>query len=382
MKYDCELMARSAFDSSVLLTGFPTFVSRQMADQILVAEPRTLLYCVVRAKYAKVAAELLEVMPAERRKRVVLLDGDAAAMDMGLSGAEFREVTSRIDRIFHFARVTHLAAPRDLTEYTNVQGATEAIELASASPSLRSVVMLTSASLAQPTRGVARETFPSSRMAHKTFVDETFARAERLAHRAMSRIPIAVLRPSIIIGDSRTGEVDRFDGPYTLVLLILTSPAAASVPLPIRGDAPLNMVPVDYVVRAAHRIGSDPAAPGRIFHLVDSSPLPARRVFELIAHVAGRRSPHGFVPSLVARSLLRAPGIEHIVKSPRGFLELLSTNVRYDAANTDELLRGTGIVCPPFEAYVDRMVAYVQERIRERRRQESFRVEEAEDPLS
>lgn len=375
-------MARSAFDSSVLLTGFPTFVSRQMAGQILAAEPKTQLYCVVRAKYAKVAAELVELMPAEQRKRVVLLDGDSAAMDMGLSGAEFREVTARIDRIFHFARVTHLAAPRELTEYTNVQGAHEAIELARCSPSLRCLVMLTSASLAEPVRGVAREQFPNVRLQHKTFIEETLARAERFARRAMPRIPITVLRPSIIIGDSRTGEIDRFDGPYTLILLILTSPAGAAAQLPIRADAPLNMVPVDYVVRAAHRIGSDPAAPGRIFHLVDSSPLPSRRVFELVAHVAGRRSPRGFVPSLVARSLLRAPGIEHVVKSPRGFLELLATNVRYDAANADQLLRGTGIACPPFEAYVDRMVAYVQERIRERRQQESFRIEEAEDPLS
>jgi len=375
-------MARSGFASSVLVTGFPTFVARRLAEHILVVEPKTQLYCVVRSKYAKLATELVEMLPAEQRKRVVLLEGDSAAMDMGLSGAEFREVTARIDRIFHLARVTHLAAPRDLTEYTNVQGAAEAVELAGCAPSLRCLVMLTSASLAQPERNIAREAFPTRPTTHKTVVNATLARAERIAQRAMSRIPVAVLRPSIIVGDSRTGEIDRFDGPYTLLLLILTSPPGASAPLPIRGDALLNMVPVDFVVRAVHRIGSHPAAPGRIFHLVDSSPLPARRVFELVAHVAGRRSPRGFVPSLVARSLLRAPGIEHVVKSPRGFLELLTHDVRYDATNTDELLRGTGIVCPPFEAYVDQMVAYVQQRIRERRQQESFRIEQEEDPLS
>lgn len=375
-------MSRSSIDSAVLLTGFPSFGARQFAEQLLAAEPCTLLYCIVRAKYAQLAVELVQVLPSAQRTRIVLLEGDSAAMDMGLSGAEFREVSARIDRIFHFAITTDLAAPAELAEYTNVQGTCEAIEMASNSPSLRCLVMLSTASIAPANQGVAREQFPEQRHHFRTHVESSLARAERIIRRAMPRLPICILRPSIVIGDSRTGEIDRFDGPYTLLLLILSSPSSASTSLPVRGDAPLNMVPVDFVVRAAHKLGSHPSAPGRIFHLIDSSPLPARRVFELVAHVAGRRSPKGFVPSLVARSLLRAPGIEQIAKSPRGFLELLSSKVRYDASNADEALRGTGIACPPFEAYVDHMVAYVQERMQERQRQASFQVEEAEDPLS
>ena len=167
-----------------------------------------------------------------------------------------------------------------------------------------------------------------------------------------------------------------------LILLILTSPANAAVPMPIRGDIPLNLVPVDFVIRAAHVIASSPRSPGKTFHLVDPSPLSARRVFELVAHAAGRRSPRGFVPSYVARSMIRAPGIERFVKSPRGFLEQLTTNVRYDARNATETLRGTGVLCPPFESYVDNLVAYVKSRIRERRRQRDDEMQYADDPLS
>jgi thioester reductase-like protein len=198
----------------------------------------------------------------------------------------------------------------------------------------------------------------------------------------MGRVPVAILRPSIIIGDSRSGEVDPLDRPYTLILLILNAPAKAAVTLPVRADIPLNLVPIDYVVRATHAISHSPLAVGRTFHLVDPSPLPAGRAFELMAYAAGKRSTRGAVPSYLTRALLRAPGLERIVRSPKAFLQLLTSPVRYDATNAEAVLRGTGILCPPFESYVDRIVAHVQQHIRERRRVEAYQSEEAYDPLS
>ena len=64
----------------------------------------------------------------------------------------------------------------------------------------------------------------------------------------MGELPIAIVRPTQIVGDSRTGEVDRFDGPYLLILLILSAPQDFPVLLPARGDTPMNLVPIDFVV--------------------------------------------------------------------------------------------------------------------------------------
>jgi nucleoside-diphosphate-sugar epimerase len=198
-------------------------------------------------------------------------------------------------------------------------------------------------------------------------MEETRARGERMLRAAMDRVPVAVLRPSIVVGDSTTGEIDRMDGPYLLFVLILTAPPDLAIPLPGRGDAPLHLVPVDYVARAACAIGKHPKAPGRTFHLVDPSPLPARRVFELVAEHGGRRSPRGFIPANFARALLRTPGIERFAKSPRGLLETLGTDVTFDARNTGEILRGTDIRCPPIASYIGRLVEYVKLRQREKR---------------
>jgi len=212
----------------------------------------------------------------------------------------------------------------------------------------------------------------------RTPVEATLARAERLARSCMKELPIVVVRPTQIVGDSRTGEVDRFDGPYLLILLILSSPQELPLPLPTRGDAPMHLVPIDWVVQAAHRIGMSKTSPGRTFHLADPRPLTVRRVFELVARAGGKRLPTGFIPTNVARALLRAPGLKAVAKSPRAFLEQIATPVRYDTRNTEEALRGTGLSCPPFESYVDQLVAYVRRRVQEQRsRSEEVEVEDS-----
>jgi len=194
----------------------------------------------------------------------------------------------------------------------------------------------------------------------------------------MARVPIVVVRPSIVVGDSQTGEIDRFDGVYLLILLIVTSPPDFALPLPGRGDAPLNIVPIDYVARAELAIGRDPRAVGGTYHIVDPAALTVRRVFELVARAGGRRMPRGFIPANLTKALLRTPGLERFAKSPRALLDTLGTPVTYGSANADALLAGTGIRCPPFETYVEQLVGYVQLRLRERRAKTE---EQIHDPL-
>jgi hypothetical protein len=161
----------------------------------------------------------------------------------------------------------------------------------------------------------------------------------------------------------------------------VTTPPEIALPLPGLGDEPLNLVPIDWVARASVAIGRDPRAPGRAFHLVDPRPLSARRAFELIARAGGRRGPLGSIPANLAKVLLRTPGLDRIAKSPRAFLETLTTPVTYDATNTNELLASLGVEqCPPFESYVDKVVEYVQRRVRERRATKRGS-DEAADPL-
>jgi nucleoside-diphosphate-sugar epimerase len=155
------------------------------------------------------------------------------------------------------------------------------------------------------------------------------------------------------------------------------------VPLPGRGDVPLNLVPIDYAVDAGVAIANDPRSVGRTFHLVDENPPTARRVFELIAEATGRPGPVGSLPSQLATALLRTPGLERFSQIPRTFLEQLATDVTYDARNTRELLAGTGLHCPKAASYLPVMVDYVraqqQRKVKRTRRESEEHTEDALD---
>jgi len=371
-------MVRPGYDEVVLLTGFPSFAARKLCGELLRdGGPRTFVHAVVPAAFAAAAQSALAELPAGQRDRVALVEGDAAAMDLGLSGAEFKSLASEVDRIHHMAQVSYLAADRKLAEQVNIGGAREVLELARACRSLRGLVIHSTSQVSGDREGVVVEAELDKGQGFRNVVEETMARAEKLVRASMPKLPITVVRPTIVIGDSRTGEVDRFDGPYFLILLIVTSPPELPLALPGGAETSLHLVPVDYYVRAACAIGRDPRAVGRTFHIGDPSPLTVKRVFELVAAAGGRRTPRGFIPANLTKALLRTPGIDRLAKSPRAFLEALATRVTYSYAGTTELLADTDIRCPPFEGYVERVVEYVQLRLREKRQEEP----EVEDSL-
>jgi thioester reductase-like protein len=373
---------RRGYDEVVLVTGFPSFRAKKMVEHLVRVEEKSLIHTVVRKKFEREAKAALDALPKAERSRIVPIEGDAAAMDLGLSGKEYRELAAEVDRIHHVAQFTYPAASREQAELVNVGGMREIIELGRMCRDLRSIVLHSSALVSGDRHGLVRESELNAGQHFRTPVEETLARAERLAKSQVDKLPIIVLRPTMIIGDSGTGEVDRLDGPYLLILLIVSSPQDFPVLLPTRGEALLHLVPIDYVVRAAHHIGRQPAAVGRTFHLADPRPLTVRRVFELVAESGGKRLPGGFIPTRVAKALLSAPGVNLLTKSPRAFVEMMGTPVRYDTANTEELLGGTDITCPAFESYVDAVVEYVKKRVQERKiKSETDREANIEDAL-
>ena len=186
--------------------------------------------------------------------------------------------------------------------------------------------------------------------------------AERIVREAMDELPITVIRPSLLVGDSNTGQIDNMDGPHFFMHVLVNLPLDIHLPLVGKGAFPLNMVPVDYVVSAMEYIAGHPDAAGRTFHLVDLNPLPSRKVFELLCRIADKKPPRRRIPSNLATALMKMPGLEKHWRSPRLFVECLNQLVLYNAMNTTEILRGTGISCPSFPNYAHNLVSFLQKR--------------------
>lgn len=386
-------MPRPGYEAVLLVTGFPSLYAATMIKHVLAAEASTFVYITAEAKHAAAAKALLDALPPDQRGRVELLEASPTAIDLGLSGAEFRAITRELDRIHHIPHVRDATAGKKAAPPVSVVCAAEVIAIAKACSSLRCLVLHSTAAVSGDREGVVYEADLDVGQSFRSPAAEARMRAEKLARRAMEAVPIAVVRPTTIIGkavsigaplnEAATAGSPRLPEVHLLVLLLLAKPKELTIPLPGKtGDVPVHVAPLDYVVRAAHAIGRSARSPGLTFHLADPDPPSARRVIELIAASPAKRST-GRVPSDLAKLLLRTPGIESFVRNPRAFVGELMIPVRYDTSTTESALAGTGIVCPPFASYVDDLVGEVEAFIRASREADINSIElEVDDPLS
>jgi thioester reductase-like protein len=366
-----------AAPETVVLTGLPTLLARRVAERVLELRG-TRIAAIVLPKFREQAQAFVDGLAEDARARITLLEGDAAAMDLGLSGPEFRRLAAEVDVIHHAAQATYLGVDERTAEAMNVRATREALELARAASHLRVFVHHSTTSVSGDRRGLVLEEELDVGQRPRNVIEATKLRGEKLV-RAAKDVPSVVVRPSIVVGDARTGEIDRLDGPYLLILLMLTAPPEFAFPLPTQGDAPLHVVPIDWVAAASVAIARDPRAIGRTFHLVDRQPETVRRCFEILARAAGRREPRGFIPTNLTRAVLRTPGLDRVARSPRAFVDQLATKVQYSSANTDAILAGTGLEAPRFSDYAETMVAHVRQRLLAERRRRAE--PEIEDPL-
>jgi hypothetical protein len=121
------------------------------------------------------------------------------------------------------------------------------------------------------------------------------------------------------------------------------------------------------VNRAAFALSRDPRAVDRTFHLVDPSPMSARRVYEMIAEKARKRLPRFNVSAKAAEMMLRLPVLEKLSRPHRAAISYVNQLAIYNCRNALELLDGSGIRCPPLTSYLDKLIAYVQDEYRRRR---------------
>ncbi|MBF5041220.1 SDR family oxidoreductase [Aggregicoccus sp. 17bor-14] len=360
---------------SYFVTGFPGFIGKRLVTHLAEAEPRAHLALLVQPRHLKEAQRLVKGL--ENPGRVELLTGDVADMHLGLSGEEYERLRGRTTDIFHLAALTSLSTPKETAWRVNVDGTRNVLELARDCGGLRRFNHLSTCYVSGDRVGVIAEDELDRGQAFRNAYEETKFHAERLVQRAGASLPVTIFRPGSVVGDSRTGEIDRFDGPYYLGILLVTSPLVAPLPLPGNGVAPLNVIPMDYLVEAVWTLSRDPAAVGQTFHLVDPNPMSARRVYELVAERANRKLPRFNLSARAADVMLRLPVLERLARPQRAAISYVSHLALYNCHNTLERLEGTSVRCPPLLSYLDPLVDYVRGQY-EKRREQAL---EVEDPL-
>lgn len=358
------------------VTGYPGLIGQRLVEHIAKTDPKGHIALLVQPKFLKDAQRYVEKIPGAT---IELLTGDIVDMHLGLSGEEYQRLCENVTQLFHLAAISYLGVPRDIALRVNVDGTRNVLELARDCRKLRRFNHFSTCYVSGDRVGVIAEDELDCGQAFRNAYEETKFQAEKLVRRAAATLPVSIYRPSSVVGDSRTGEIDRFDGPYYLAILLVTSPLTVPLPLPGNGVAPLNVVPVDFVIDAVWALSRDPRGAGRTFHLVDPNPMSARRVYELIAEKANRKLPKFTLSAKAADVMLRLPVLEKLARPQRAAISYVNHLAIYNSHNTLELLDGTGIRVPPLSTYLDQLVGYVREQYKKKK--EEKRVEHVDDPL-
>jgi nucleoside-diphosphate-sugar epimerase len=356
------------------VTGYPGFIGKRLVKHLAENDPKGRVYLLVQPKFIK---EAHKYVAAIHGAPIEILSGDIVDMHLGLSGDEYQRLAVSVTDIFHLAAISFLGMPKETAWKVNVDGTRNVLELARDCSALRRFNHFSTCYVSGDRVGVIAEDELDCGQAFRNAYEETKFQAEKLVQRASSSLPVTIYRPSSVVGDSKTGEIDRFEGPYYLAILLVMSPLVMPLPLPGNGVAPLNVVPIDYLVEAVWHISRDARAVGRTVHLVDPNPMSARRVYELIAEKANKKLPKFNLSARAADVMLRLPGLERLARPQRSAINYVNHLAIYGSYNAAELLDGTGVRCPQISTYLDKLVAYVREYYRKRREVAS----EVDDPL-
>lgn len=358
--------------STTFVTGYPGFIGKRLVQHLVHLEPERKVVLLVQPRFLKEAQAYVQKLGGT----VEILTGDIVDLHLGLAGEEYDRLCKEVTEIFHLAAISYLGMPRETARKVNVDGTRNVLELARDCRTLTRLVHFSSAYVSGDRVGVIAEDELEVGQGFRNVYEETKYEAEQVVRRWMEKVPITVVRPSTVVGDSRTGEIDRFDGPYYLGMVLVLSPLVVPLPLPGDGVAPLNVVPVDFVVHAARVLARHPGAVGKTVHLVDPNPMSARRAYELIAEMANKKLPRFNLSARATSALLKLPGLERLARPQRAAIQYVNHLALYSSRTALALLDGSGVACPPLQSYLGTLVEFAKATYARRKT-----VVEPEDPL-
>ena len=249
----------------ILVTGATGFLGVQLVHELLDRQPHAMLALLIRDTPGQSGQQRADlIVPPAERSRVQMYSGDVSQPNCGLDAAAYQRLSAETTRVIHSAATVRFDQSLDEARRINVEGTRHVLNFAAGARQLRSLGYVGTAYVAGERTGLVREDELSVGQSYRNTYEQTKAEAEALVRSRLDSLPGVILRPSIIVGDSRTGVTSSFKMMYW-PLKIYARRLWRTVPgYP---DAVLDIVPVDFVAAAVARLVFDEAAFGSTVHL-------------------------------------------------------------------------------------------------------------------
>jgi thioester reductase-like protein/NADP-dependent 3-hydroxy acid dehydrogenase YdfG len=350
-----------------VVTGGTGFIGRRVVSRLLGERPDAEVWVVVRrpslGRFERLAGQW-----GERAKPVV---GDLAEPDLGLTDEAIAEL-GNVEHVVHCAAIYDLTAPEPDQRIANVEGTRAVIELARRLDA--TLHHVSSIAVAGEFRGEYTEDDFDIGQQLPTPYHQTKFEAELLVREATG-LRHRIYRPAVVVGDSRTGEMDKIDGPYYffgVLAKLAVLPRFTPIMLPDTGRT--NIVPVDYVVDALVALMHADDRDGQTFHLTAPKTIGLRGIYRGIADAAGLPPLRGSLPRSVSAPLTKVRGRAKVWRNmaatqlgiPAEVLDVVDLAPTFMSDNTRKALHGTGspdIRVPAFADYAPKLWRYWAEHL-------------------
>ena len=356
---------------SYFVTGGTGFLGRFLIDNLL--KRKGTIHVLVRKDSLKKFDVLAKKMGWDP-KRVLPVTGDMTAPKCGLSAAQVRTLAAKkIRHFFHLAAIYDVTVSAEEQRVANVDGTRHALDLAAA---LNVGCFHHTSSIAAA--GLYPGVFREDMFDEAEGLDDPYLRTKHDSEglvRDEKRIKWRIYRPGMVVGDSRTGEMDKIDGPYYFFTFLKKLREMLPPWMPTLGieGGRINVVPVDFVVDAMDHIAHKPRLDGHCFHLTDPEPMRVGEVLNTFARAG--HAPEmtmridarmfAFVPGGIRMAVGNLPPVKRFVgmllrdfKIPKETLKFITYPTRFDNRETERALKGSGIKVPALDTYAWRLWDY------------------------
>ncbi len=354
---------------SYFVTGATGFIGRHLVERLLEREGD--IHVLVR-EGSEEKLDRLRATAGDRADRIKPVKGDLSEPLLGVS-EEDRAALKGVDHFFHLAAIYDMTADEERNKRLNVQGTQNAIDLAN---DLGAGHFHHASSIA--VAGMYEGHFTEDDFDVGQKLEHPYHRtkfeAEKLVRQGVT-VPWRVYRPSIVVGNSKTGEMDKIDGPYYFFKAIQKVRNTLPPWFPLIGleVGKTNIVPVDYVAAAMDHIAHQDAGDGQAFHLVNPKMQAAGDVMNTFARAGHApqmvmrvdKKMTDMLPKGVLSYAMKLPALKDIRRSlladlgvPDSVIEYIGLTASFDARDTRRALEGSGIELPPLESYSERLWDY------------------------
>ncbi|MDI1243610.1 MAG: SDR family oxidoreductase [bacterium] len=345
---------------TILVTGFPGFIAGRLVDRLAAEDAR--FYLLVQPAFVEAAMRSIETIALRSEvglENFALVEGDITKPDLGIYGEDLTTIRGEVTDVFHLAAVYDLAVAKDLAEAVNVRGTENVNEFVRSLPNLRRYNYVSTCYVAGCRTGHILESELVHAAGFRNNYEETKYLAELSVEKMKGEMPLTIFRPSVVVGDSRTGETAKYDGIYYLIQYLRKSPKLLRLFNVGNKQVRVNLVPVDFVVEGIAVLSNDENAVGKTIALADPNPLATADIFNCITRELCGKDSAFILPASLTEKMLMLPISPPISGLPHSAVPYFFLPQTYDTSVADELLSKHRIGCPGFAEYVAKLLAFV-----------------------